>query len=647
MPQQDDNLTYEPEKLDNSLEKKLKLYEKTDYSSLIKQIDTEYNLGWWYMKPKLDEWGLRLKLYNNQKRSKEAVGDPLLFSVHKTLLASLYDDQMIVDFQPKERGDIEVAENLNNLATYDYDIMQKDILDYEWDWDASFFGRGLCLFMEFDRKLKCPLPEIINPMTFIRDPRAKSVAGDVKGRNSLRFGGFEKRLTKYEMKNSGTYFNLEDLGKSDNDLRSLIDSNRQLRADAQGLSNPQTVLEPIHGENAEYRILTWFTHWRGKPIMVELAKNRKKIVRYLELKQPTFPIFDRSMYPISHDWDGVSVPDIVEDKQRARAVALNLSLKSIKSNLHPRYVYDTNKIKNRGDLNIKSDRHIGVDGSTNDVISAVPTTPIKQEVNWILDILDSSVQRATSTPDLQQGAMGSGKRLATEINMVSRKVDTNYSLTTKVWGWSEKRYWQQYYWLYKTYFAADIDEKVLRISGALGARWRSLNRENIVATVDPDVKIESKAVSEYKRSQKLQAYTNFYGLALTSQFANKLLAIRQLGKANGLTKDEIDAVVPPTVDEMIADKENKLLDENKKVLTAITDDHNLHIEIHNRASDSHAKIAHIEAHEQALIKLKINPELAPQPGTATGSANKGQEDMLAKMMNPSTAPAGSVAGSPQ
>ena len=640
MPQQDDNLTYEPEKLDNSLEKKLKLYEKTDYSSLIKQIDTEYNLGWWYMKPKLDEWGLRLKLYNNQKRSKEAVGDPLLFSVHKTLLASLYDDQMIVDFQPKERGDIEVAENLNNLATYDYDIMQKDILDYEWDWDASFFGRGLCLFMEFDRKLKCPLPEIINPMTFIRDPRAKSVAGDVKGRNSLRFGGFEKRLTKYEMKNSGTYFNLEDLGKSDNDLRSLIDSNRQLRADAQGLSNPQTVLEPIHGENAEYRILTWFTHWRGKPIMVELAKNRKKIVRYLELKQPTFPIFDRSMYPISHDWDGVSVPDIVEDKQRARAVALNLSLKSIKSNLHPRYVYDTNKIKNRGDLNIKSDRHIGVDGSTNDVISAVPTTPIKQEVNWILDILDSSVQRATSTPDLQQGAMGSGKRLATEINMVSRKVDTNYSLTTKVWGWSEKRYWQQYYWLYKTYFAADIDEKVLRISGALGARWRSLNRENIVATVDPDVKIESKAVSEYKRSQKLQAYTNFYGLALTSQFANKLLAIRQLGKANGLTKDEIDAVVPPTVDEMIADKENKLLDENKKVLTAITDDHNLHIEIHNRASDSHAKIAHIEAYEQALIKLKINPELAPQPGTATGSANKGQEDMLAKMMNPSTAQAG-------
>ena len=27
------------------------------------------------------------------------------------------------------------------MAEFDYDIMQKDIIDYTWDWDASFFGR--------------------------------------------------------------------------------------------------------------------------------------------------------------------------------------------------------------------------------------------------------------------------------------------------------------------------------------------------------------------------------------------------------------------------------------------------------------------------------------------------------------------------
>lgn len=647
MAMQDENLTYEPEVLDSELEKKLKKYEQTDYTNLIKQIETEYDLGWWYMQPKLTEWGKRLKLYNNQKRDKEAVGDPLMFSIHQTILASLYDDKMLVNFQPKEKGDIEVAENLNSLAEYDYQLMQKDILDYEWDWDASFFGRGLMLMMEFDRKLKCPMPEVIDPMTFIRDPRAKSVAGDLRGRNSMRFGGFEKRVTKNEMKDAGVYFNLDGLGKSDNDLRSLVDSNRQLRSEAQGLSNTQNI-NPVHGENAEYRILTWFTMWQGKRVMVELANDRKKVIRVLELKQNTVPIIDRSMYPIAHDWDGVSVPDIVEDKQRARAVALNLSLKSIKANLHPRYLYDTNKVKNKSDLNIVANKHIGIDGSTNDSVSPVPTTPIKEEVNWIMNLLDSSVQKATATPDMQQGASSGGRQLATELNLMSQKVEARYSLSAKVFGWSEKRFYQQYYWLYKNFFEADIDEKILRISGAMGARWRALTRDNIIASVDPDVVVESKIVSEYKRTKKLQAYTNFYGLAMTSPFSNKILALRAMGRANGLTKEEIEVVVPPTIDELNADDENKYLDDNKKVWVAITDDHNIHMEIHNRASDTAAKYAHMDAHRQSLMMIKASPDLVPSANPAdAGSANKGQEDMMAKMMNPTSAPGGAVAGSIQ
>ena len=33
---------------------------------------------------------------------------------------------------------------------------KKDIIDYTWDWDASFFGRGLVMLMEPDREKKCP-----------------------------------------------------------------------------------------------------------------------------------------------------------------------------------------------------------------------------------------------------------------------------------------------------------------------------------------------------------------------------------------------------------------------------------------------------------------------------------------------------------
>jgi len=36
-----------------------------------------------------------------------------------------------VEFMGREEGDEETAENLNSLANYDYDEMEKDQIDYE------------------------------------------------------------------------------------------------------------------------------------------------------------------------------------------------------------------------------------------------------------------------------------------------------------------------------------------------------------------------------------------------------------------------------------------------------------------------------------------------------------------------------------
>jgi len=80
------------QEIDNNEDLEIKKEGKGNYKNLIDQIEAEYQLAWWFMKPKLDEWGVRLKLYNNQKRKGEAVGDPLLFTIHQTVLASLYSD---------------------------------------------------------------------------------------------------------------------------------------------------------------------------------------------------------------------------------------------------------------------------------------------------------------------------------------------------------------------------------------------------------------------------------------------------------------------------------------------------------------------------------------------------------------------------
>jgi len=316
------------------------------------------------------------------------------------------------------------------------------------------------------------------------------------------------------------------------------------------------------------------------------------------------------MYPIAHDWDGVSIPDLIEDKQRARAVVQNLGLAGIKLGLHPTYLYNSNLIKNRGQLNIDFNKHIPVDGNPSGAIQQVERQGVKQEVNWILEILDTAAQRATATPDLQQGATTQEKRTATELNLVSAKVDTRYSLSAKIWGWSEKRFWKGWYQLYKDHFEADIDEKVIRIVGAMGAKWRTLTRENIVANTDPDIKIESKVISEAVKFNELQKYRLFIKdvIATDPENSNVRFALRKIGRLSGFDKEEVEQVLPPSIDEMNADTENEKLDQEKLVEVQIYDDDFIHIEMHNKAADTAAKYAHIEAHKKAMMLKRVKPQ---------------------------------------
>jgi hypothetical protein len=85
--------------------------------------------------------------------------------------------------------------------------------------------------------------------------------------------------------------------------------------------------------------------------------------------------------------------------------------------------------------------------------------------------------------------------------------------------------------------------------------------------------------------------------------------------------------LPPVVDELIAEDENKILEKNGLVKVKPTDDYIIHMEIHNKLSDTPAKYAHMNAHKQAMILKKTNPELFPQtpsPANPTGGAGIGE-----------------------
>lgn len=610
-----------------------------DYKALAEQCKREYTLAWKHQKPKKDEWEIRLQLYNNQKRDKTAVGDTTLFTVMQTVLASLYVDKLNASFEGREEGDEETADNLTTMAEFDYDEMNKAVIDYDWNWDSCFFGRGLLSMEEYERdpdnNVFVPIPHVIDPLIFLRDPLATSVNGDRSGNGAMRFGGYETKMTKQDMEDNPNFFGdikYDSIGS--NSVESIIDSAIEARDDAQGRQESLKDEEDDNlGANTNYDVTVWYTHWQSsddaKPekYKVYLINDREKVVGIEKIKRKKgkriiWTIVDRPLYPSSHDWDGTSIPDLVEDKQRARAVAQNLGLKAMKADIYPMYVYDSNRIRNRNDLNFEFNKFVPADipeggNVTGAIMPITKASPNMGLLDFIYNSLDVSAQKATATPEIQQGVMSEEQRTLGEINLIASKVDTRYSLAAKVFGWSEKEFWYHWYAMYDENFSEDIDEKILRVVGAFGAKWRPLKRGDIVANIAPDISIESRVLSRAKQLEERQMLTQYLSLVFGDETANVRYGLKELGRLSGLSKDQIDRLLPPTIDERIAEAQNDLLNQNKKVPVLPEDDHNVHLEIHTKAKDTDATYAHIETHKRALSVKKTRPDLFPIDQTAS------------------------------
>ena len=466
--------------------------------------------------------------------------------------------------------------------------------------------------MEFDRKKMAPVAEILDPMVFIRDPRASSVNGLGLGmKGAMRFGGWEVGATYWEMKNSPGYFNIDSLRK-EKDMNSLIDDARQARDEAQGRDRfyPD---EDALDENYEYQLLNWFTTIKGERYLVTLGNRRTTLVWLFKLKYgKLWPVIDRSLFPMSNDWDGVSIPDITEDKQRARAKLLNLGVKSAVIDALPQYLYDNTRIKNKNELNWESNKFIGVAGPTNDAMAPVQKSVVHQYVNAIMDMLDQSTQRALAVPEMQQGVPQSDKRTLGELQLVSAGVDARRSMSARVYGLSEKREAEHGYRMYKVYFKDKIDEKLVRIQGPMAPIWRPLTRENIISQVDPDAKVESTTLSEAKRLREQQSYDQYAAIVIQDSNTDRRYVFKRMAKMRNHTKEEINAMFPPLPDEEQAERENELLNEEQLPTIDPRDDHKIHIRVHAKANATPQSRAHIRMHQELQLQVRNHPEMFPQ-----------------------------------
>lgn len=610
---------------------------KGSTQKLLNQIAQEHDIALRKRIEKIRRNLERLKLYNNQKKDDDIVADVSLFTVMQTLMASFYDDEMSVDFAGFEEGDEDVAENIQQMARYDYNRMGKKILEYFWNFDTMFTGRGLMYMLEFDdsKYMKCPKPNIIDSLTFLPDPNANSVNGYNKFQSRpMTFGGHEITFQMYQINGKPGYYNLSGL-KPGRTALSLYGEVQQSRDQALGLQSDIKNDFADLGVNALFYGLRWFTHWHDprdnkvKKVIAVSAQDNQKLIKLIVLGNDYWPIIDRPMYPTSQTWDGVSVPDLVEDKQRHRSVVMNLSLQSMKSDLYPMMLFSEDRIKNKQELlSYQWNKYVGVKGD-GDIRGAVQpmnkANPNYQLADWIMNTMDASAQVATATPEMQQGQIANQERTLGELNLVAARVDTRYSLTVKVFGWSEHEFWRQYYNLIKKNFKkGSQDEKLMRLVGVTGYEYRKIMPEDVWVDYDPDIIIESKQVSDAREARERILLQNYTTLVINASLRNPKIRpnetylMRELGKLNGLNKDQLNYALPMSAQELQAKAENESLSNGEFVPVSPNDDHMLHILINDKAAETPQKQAHIMAHLMAARMIQENPELAPQNALPQG-----------------------------
>lgn len=601
---------------------------------LLKQIKNEVKDDSAEINERSVIWQKRMKLYNNQMRDADKVGEPLMFTIFNSLYASLYDDRMNVTWKARTQEDIKVEENLNDLAQYDYDEMGKDQLDAQQIFDSLFYSYGLIDMIGFNGKTKTPSPKIIDPTVFMYDTSADSIDGSSDGSGAMKHLGWRIRYSKRVIQ-SNKFFNSSILnyltpynrsGEGDSDDMSLSASERA-RLESMGLElqdvNQASVMG---GDNTVYEFIQWRTWYRGRRVLVIVDPTFKHILRSAIIDVDKWMVNAKRLWTVSHQFQGVSVPDLTEDKQRWKSVMLNTMIKSVRADLFPMYEYDEDSITNEGDLKFGFNKFIAKKGSAQAIMPINKSTPNQALYESIMTYLDSSAQRATATPELQQGVISKEARTLGELNLVAQKVDTRYSLAVKNLMQGDREFWKMWYMLYKKYFQAGLSEKVIRISG-LTNEFRKLNRGNIIAFSDPDVYVESRILTEAQNMRKLQQFVVVANMASQDPSTNRRFILKYIAQLSGMQNDMIDRMMPPTTDEIIARAQNELLSNNKPAEFTVNDNHLVHLEEHLKATDTSATRIHCDMHKIALLQIQKNKALAPEGMMADVGLQSGEAGM--------------------
>jgi len=109
-----------------------------DEALILKQVKAEQKQGQDAVTAKRDKLKKDLSTYYVAATKKDKVGVHSIYTTMQTLMSVYYNDRAEVEFEGRTSAGDAFAENINRLAKFDYDEMDLDKVDYQWNWDRFF-----------------------------------------------------------------------------------------------------------------------------------------------------------------------------------------------------------------------------------------------------------------------------------------------------------------------------------------------------------------------------------------------------------------------------------------------------------------------------------------------------------------------------
>lgn len=569
-----------------------KIYTFPNEEKILKQIQEEYKEWFEHVSKKRAAKEKELKDY--VEASEWKAKKHIIYTFMQAYMSVLYTGTHSVKWTGDGGRTQEKADNLNEVAEFDYKEMGLAEKDYEWIWNSAFYGVGIQLQDGFDSTTKTPIFRNVHSLSFIADPFFSDF--NIKGH---RYFGLEMEATLHEMKRKW-WKNIELVSNknfSENSYRDYVADYRNL-----GRTETTTWVFPVYYH---------FTQIDDKKYFCVTANKNNTLLAVEEIKPVydeendvwhlDYPVVLRYFSPMMGDVFWVSLVDLVKNDQRIASELFNLILIKARKQAYGNDVYyDQNALPEEisiTDLNKPSEnwRKIPFDlqpgQSIRDVIMEPQQNSQEQSVYDAMDRLNYNSKESTGLDYTTIGLANPNENTLGEQKIAQKNAGNRFMLIVKYAKWAEKvrwNLWRRCYLAHKNL----VKEKVVQLTTPTNRVFNHiLKADDFITSEMLHITIKFKIEKDEENRKQMEFISLAPAiLSIAKSETQKAIIQRKQLELMGMEQAEILRMIPYTLDELKARTLLELLsndDEQGLIIEDIMqEDHQVYIDIFRQWSNT-------------------------------------------------------------